>query len=512
MRTKKSLVNMVVGFLVQLELAIVGILVRRIFIQYLSLEYLGSHSVFSNVLTVLSFATCGASAVSYIGIKAFVTHDEKEINTAYRIIHLYNWISTVFLMALGGIAGLFLPYFLNNVTSFSWGFLTSVYYLYLADICISSWSGMNGTPGYYDCVIKLSQNQAVCSVYNFIVTNLYLFLQCAVLIIKQDYLLYLLVSVLTKLLYVVLTRFYCYHYFPYLRKKVSVSWKQLKELRLFEEIKSNFAIMLASIVFHGTDSMVITGVVGIIAAGLYSNYTTFQNQLVGLVGKFLNGMSMSVADFVHSSESEEEKKVLFYRVQFLCGFVGVVCSICYFNLAQPFITLFFGNGLLLENEIVCGVSVLVFLGTYESAVAMFRHAMGHYWLDQNYHIFSAVINLTVSLILVRACGIVGVIIGTVLGQLCSMMGYLVVAKKKAVSTLKYYEWWRLFLLWTFFLSGAIFVSVLTIARMPLTIPFVFARGICSLLLSFMVVFIVCMVSRTARDSLRFYYMFVIKGL
>ena len=58
-RTQKSAKNMTVGMLSQLFTLLLSFVSRTIFIKYLTAEYLGISGLFSNVLTVLSFAELG---------------------------------------------------------------------------------------------------------------------------------------------------------------------------------------------------------------------------------------------------------------------------------------------------------------------------------------------------------------------------------------------------------------------------------------------------------------------
>ena len=59
MRTKNSVINFLANSGSHLINVILSFVVRTIFIYTLSVEYLGVNGLFSNVLTVLSFAELG---------------------------------------------------------------------------------------------------------------------------------------------------------------------------------------------------------------------------------------------------------------------------------------------------------------------------------------------------------------------------------------------------------------------------------------------------------------------
>ena len=78
-RTQKSAKNMTVGMLSQLFTLLLSFVSRTIFIRYLTTEYLGISGLFSNVLTVLSFAELGiGDAMMYAMYKPVKEENRKQ--------------------------------------------------------------------------------------------------------------------------------------------------------------------------------------------------------------------------------------------------------------------------------------------------------------------------------------------------------------------------------------------------------------------------------------------------
>lgn len=504
MRKKKSAINMFVGVFAQLEIALAGILNRRFFIHNLSIDYLGCNAVFANILEILSLVCCGASAISFLMIKAITSDDKEEIRRIFKINHIYQWITCGFLAIIGSVASLFLPGLLENATGFDWKFLNIVYLLFLANICMTNWSGISGSPGYYDCIIKASQNSAVCFVFDFIVKNIYMLCQCVVLVYTKNYILYLVTAVISTLIYVFLTRWYCYKYFPFLKGKISVTYEQIKETRIFAEIRNNIAVTIAMVIFNGTDNIVITGFLGVTVAGLYSNYQTIYNQLRALIGKFINGMSMSVADYIHRTEDDTKKNQLFYEVQFLCGAVGVLCTCCFFSLAQPFITIIFGEGLLLDTLVLFAISIMLFANVISIGSAMFRHSMGKYWLDRNYQLIAAAVNLVLSIALVRIIGLSGILIGTISGTLVTFQGYLKVIKLEAIKSFSKRKWWIDICIWTGVVIAALLCAQIVLQSIAYSVIGMIYRFIGAILISGIFLLVLCVLSQRNKKSMLFY--------
>ena len=80
MRIKNSLNNIITGLFGQLLLTVTGFITRTIFIHVLGSTYLGINGLFSNILTVLSFAELGVGqAIIFSLYKPIAENDEDKI-------------------------------------------------------------------------------------------------------------------------------------------------------------------------------------------------------------------------------------------------------------------------------------------------------------------------------------------------------------------------------------------------------------------------------------------------
>ena len=80
-RTQKSVKNMTIGMLSQLFTLWLSFVSRTVFIKFLTAEYLAISGLFSNVLTVLSFAELGiGDAMTYAMYKPVKEDNRKLVN------------------------------------------------------------------------------------------------------------------------------------------------------------------------------------------------------------------------------------------------------------------------------------------------------------------------------------------------------------------------------------------------------------------------------------------------
>ena len=114
-RTKNTFLNALGGLIVKMSGFLTAFISRTVFLYVLGIEYAGVSSVFTNVLTVLSFAELGiGTAITYALYKPIAENDDHQIGklmNAYRKI--YTTIAGV-IFALGLCLLPFLEYIIKD--------------------------------------------------------------------------------------------------------------------------------------------------------------------------------------------------------------------------------------------------------------------------------------------------------------------------------------------------------------------------------------------------------------
>ena len=96
-RTKNSIKNMGTGVIVQVINIIMEFVVRTVFIKILNTEYLGVNGLFTNILTMLSFAELGiGTAIIFNMYKPVADGDKNKIKLLMNLYKkAYNIIGIV---------------------------------------------------------------------------------------------------------------------------------------------------------------------------------------------------------------------------------------------------------------------------------------------------------------------------------------------------------------------------------------------------------------------------------
>ena len=168
---------------------------------------------------------------------------------------------------------------------------------------------------------------------------------------------------------------------------------------------------LGNVVVNNTDNLLISSFVGVITAGIYSNYYLVIGSIRQVLDQALQGVAASVGNLGATEDSEKVSRIfdqLFFIGYWIYGFAGI----CLFELLNPFVELAFGKQYLFQREVVLVLCINFFVNGTRKAVLIFKESMGLFWYDRYKAIAEAVLNLGISILLVTHFGVVGVFAGT----------------------------------------------------------------------------------------------------
>ena len=110
-RTKNSVINSIYASVSQVVTILLTFIVRTVFIQVLSAEYLGVNGLFTNILSVLSFTELGiGTAMNFSLYKPVAENDERKISLLMNLYKKAYRIIALIITILGLLIIPFLPY------------------------------------------------------------------------------------------------------------------------------------------------------------------------------------------------------------------------------------------------------------------------------------------------------------------------------------------------------------------------------------------------------------------
>ena len=409
MRTKKSLLNIGSNFFIMLSKSILAFILRTIFIKILGEDYLGVNGLLTNVLSMLSLAELGVSAaINFSLYKPLAENDNERISTLMSFYRKAYSIIGAVVFVLGIVLMFFLKYIIKDYESIQ--NLNIIYLLYLLNTVSTYFIS------YKETLITADQKNYKLTKINFISILVLYLLQIILLVVTRNYIVYLVTQYLVTLIQRVATNIYISKEYSYISFKSKEKLNPEDKNTIITNIKAMFLHKIGDYCINGTDNIIISSFISIGLVGIYSNYVNLITILTSFISVIYGGVTASIGNLI-ATENEEKRIGVFKKLNFVGFIIYGLCSVCFLNLFNPFIELWIGQKYLLSF----GTVVLIVLNFYITGarvpITTMKSAAGLYKQDRYTPLLQSLINLVISIALVKPLGIAGVLLGTLISSI-----------------------------------------------------------------------------------------------
>lgn len=409
MRTQSSLKNMYIGILTQVVITLLGFISRKVFVSGLGTEYLGVNGLLTNVLSMLSLVEGGiGTSIVYNLYKPLADNDTKKVTA---LVQLYKKLYGFLAIAVAILSLMLYPFLGHLMKGGSSGkYITIVYFIFVIRNIISylnahKWSLINADQkGYVLARINL--------VFNIVTT----FSRIAIIYFTKSYILYLLVELVIIVIQNIYNGNIVSDRYPYIKTKTRYKVDEEVKENMITNVRALFLHKVGSYCVFGTDNILISAFISVKTVGLYSNYTMIIGQLSALINPVLSGINASVGNLV-ATEGEEKNYNIFKIVYLLNFWMYCVSAIFLYNLLNPFINWWLGEGLLLDNFTLIVILINFYISGLRTSIGIFKEKAGIFTEDKYIPLIESAINLGASLILIKYYGLVGVFLGTTISSI-----------------------------------------------------------------------------------------------
>lgn len=408
-RVRNTTINSMVAIFSKVIVFVMQFICRTFFIKTLSTEYLGVNGLFTNILTMLSFAELGiGSAIIFKLYKPIAENDKEKIKTYIKFYQkAYTYIGTIILIL--GIALIpFLKYIVTDIPSIKEN-ITFIYILFLVNSSISYFFT------YKKSIIIGFQKEYITTIINTIALLIQNVVQIVVLILTKNFILYLLVQIGATILDNIVASIKADKLYPYIKEKTYTKISKDEEHKIFKDVKALVLYKLGYTISTGTDNIIISSFIGVSQVGLLSNYTMIINAIKSFTSSFFSGFTASIGN-LNTIDDNRKKESIFYQVFLLSFYIYGFISICLLMLINPFIEIWLGNEYLLGIDICMVLMLDLFLDGIRFTSTTFRNTMGLFQKGKFVPLISSIFNIILSLILVKPLGIFGVLLATVISK------------------------------------------------------------------------------------------------
>lgn len=409
MRTEKSLKNIKYSFIGQILAIVISLVSRYFFLKTLNATYLGVNGLFTNILTVLSFVELGVGpALTFSLYEPLKSNDREKIKSLLLLFKRCYIIIGIVILILGFAITPFLPYLISDLPDIQK--LDLIYWLFVIN------TGVSYFGSYKKTLLTSDQSGYIVSKFHYVLYFLMNLLQIIILLITHNFIFYLIIQIVFTILENITLSIYVDKKYKYLKER------NIKPLdsKTKDSIKKNTKAMVihkfGSIVVTATDNLILSKYVGLLAVGIYSNYYLIINNIHKILKQLFNSIIASVGNL--GAEGNKDKLFsTFKHINFINYYLQSLCSILMIVLFQDFILFWVGEEYLFSIPIVIVLVICFYFSGLRTSVLLFKEALGLYWQDRYKAFFEAIINLVVSIILIKILGVIGVFLGTLISTL-----------------------------------------------------------------------------------------------
>lgn len=449
MRTKKASFNSIANIASFIILLLPSFLLRKIFLESLGDDLLGLNYLFQNIIGFLSLAELGVgTAIMYALYKPIANSDQIKIKGYLDYFGKTYRILGVVIVFLGFLVIPFLKFFIKGDVDLELAaiafiiFLVNTFITYLFS--------------YKLTILEASQRGYWVTGVNVIFRILMISFQILLLKFYPNYYLVLLVQVGTDLAYFITMNFLIGFKYPWL-KKVKGALEHKERSALKKNIKAVFFHKIGSFLVFGTDNLLISFFIGLKAVAIFNNYNMIIKMFENIMDKLFKGMTASIGNLIATSDEEEVYKVhgrLFFLNFILISFIVIPL----YNSIDQFICIWLGEKYLIDDLTLAIVLFNVYFKMMRLSVEHFKQGSGLYHQDRFAAIIESIVNLGVSIILVRYFGLAGIFMGTLASNLLVVFWVKPKVVYKYIFKRSVFVYFRKYLLYLIILLVSLYVT------------------------------------------------------
>lgn len=419
-RTTNTLYNFISSIGGQLLTILMHFVIRTVFIHTLGKAYLGINGYFTNILSMLSLAEFGVgTAILFKLYEPLAKEDHHRIavlmkfyKNAYRIIGF----------AVAGVGLLLIPFLPSLIKDYdklaslniNVAFIFCIYLLRT----VSSYLFF----AYKSSIIKADQKDYLINLVNYLFTIVGGIIQIISMYLTKNFLVYVIIGVLQVIGENIACAVMSNRMYPYINEKTSDTMDKAEIKSVFRDCGALFIYKMNGVVLKATDNLVITYFLGLEAVGVYSNYYILYTTINTLFAKVYNSVAHSLGNLHTDTDKKHEYKI-FEAVMLISAILGGTAFVGIFVCADELVKAWIGQEWLIPQPFALLMGIELYGLAVRVALSKYRSTMGLFQQAKYRPLAGMIINLVVSILLVRYWGISGVLAGTIIADWTTVMWY-----------------------------------------------------------------------------------------
>lgn len=404
-RSTKSIRNVTFIAVSKLLQMLLTFAVRTILIKNLGVEILGLDGLFSSVVTVLSIADLGlGSAVIYSLYKPIAEKDERLIAAYISFFDKVYSIIGCIILVFGILSIPFLKYLVNLDTPVN--NVELIYILMIASTAATYFFSSRRI------IYEADQSSYKTTLIDFIFNIGLQVTQIIIILLFKEYIIVLIIRAIFALLNNIAIYLRGNARYKYLTKYQQEKLGRENIVGLWKNTGVIMCHKVGGVLVSGVDNMIISSFIGTLYSGYYSNYLLVITSITSFITLGLNALVPSVGNLRATTENAEHHYRVFKEILLTNYIMSAFASVMLYVELDNLINIWVGTDFLLEKDVVLLLCINFYISTMRYGCGAFNTAAGYFKQTLIKPIAEGIINLIVSIALVRYIGMLGVFLGT----------------------------------------------------------------------------------------------------
>lgn len=420
-RSESVALNTSASLIQNLFVQLMNFIMLSVFATSLGKEYMGVSGVFSSILTALSFAELGiGSAIAYALYKPLRNHDDERVAA---LMHFYKnayRLVAAFVAAAGILCIPFLPHLtkasdIPNIHEPIW----QIFMLYIID------NASSYLLVYKSTLLNAGQKRYIISKISILFSVIRMTVQCILLLIFHNFLLFLIVGILETLARNLTISRAADREFPKVKDYPDARLEKPEVKKLLHDVFALSLYKINSVVLNSTDNMIISAMIPGSSnnVGQLRGYTTMNKTIDSLVNQFNLSALPSLGNLAAEDDGKKQLRI-FETLQFIAFWCACFTTTSLFVLTTPFIQhLWLGQQYVQPNLIVFVLLLDYYVQMMMRPIYNFRNANGLFVQGKYRPLIMMLLNVGLSILLAIPWGIFGILFATTISRLLTVMWY-----------------------------------------------------------------------------------------
>ncbi|MBE5861734.1 MAG: hypothetical protein E7295_02655 [Lachnospiraceae bacterium] len=415
-RAKNIGKNSFVSIFSQLLIIVAGFFSQRVINIKLGTELVGLNGVISNVIAVFSVSELGLStAIVFHLYRALAEGREEKIAA---LMNLYRKAYCVIAGVITLLGLIFLPFFhlFTKENHFELSYVRLIYFLWLIKTVLGY------LLSYKRSILIADQKEYISSLLAMMATILQYFSIIVIILLGGKYEWALSLSILFDVIMNSVMITYVNKTYPYLRKYQRHHDDKGLAQSVFFDVKNLFATRIAQKFLGCTDNLILSRFINLSIVGFYSNYCLITQSLINVMQALSGALQPTIGNLIVEEDRDRDQELL-QAFTFVFFFLAAVITCGVAGMASVFVgDIWLGEEFLLPVPTVFFLSVNCMLYVMSLPIGAFVSVSGLFQFEKKIALSAAIVNLVLSLALVRPLGLPGVLAGTLAAYVILIVG------------------------------------------------------------------------------------------